>query len=230
LNKTLPFWQALSKEDQEAFDSLFDRAKMHTSAGVYMSHPCPMDTILLGDPFHLLNISALKDQPPAPETCFCSVRRLNILEFKPIPNQYYVPAVGGLEMDQLANRIRLQSETSVFERRKFPRFSNALPIEYWQADNPRVRLGYTTNICEGGLMVSLPEGFGVGEKLRIKIFFVSSRDLISLDAIEVTAIVVWSDADGQNAGHYRNGMKFEDIAPENRDALRHFLNRFGQLY
>ena len=79
-------------------------------------------------------------------------------------------------------------------------------------------------------MVSLPEGFGVGEKLRIKIFFVSSRDLISLDAIEVTAIVVWSDADGQNAGHYRNGMKFEDIAPENRDALRHFLNRFGQLY
>ncbi len=35
------------KEDQEAFDSLFDRAKMHTSAGVYMAHPWPMETILL---------------------------------------------------------------------------------------------------------------------------------------------------------------------------------------
>ena len=42
-----PFRRALSKEDQEAFDRLFDRAKMHTSAGVYMSNPWPMDTILM---------------------------------------------------------------------------------------------------------------------------------------------------------------------------------------
>jgi len=42
-----PFRRALSKEDQEAFDRLFDRAKMHTSAGAYMSNPWPMDTILL---------------------------------------------------------------------------------------------------------------------------------------------------------------------------------------
>ena len=41
-----PFRRALSKEDQEAFDRLFDRAKMHTSAGVYMSCPWPMETIL----------------------------------------------------------------------------------------------------------------------------------------------------------------------------------------
>jgi hypothetical protein len=39
--------RTLSKEDQQAFDRLFDRAKMHTSAGVYMAHPWPMDTILL---------------------------------------------------------------------------------------------------------------------------------------------------------------------------------------
>ena len=42
-----PFRPALSKEDQEAFDRLFDRLKFHTSAGVYMSHPWPMRTILL---------------------------------------------------------------------------------------------------------------------------------------------------------------------------------------
>jgi len=42
-----PFRRALSKEDQEAFDRLFDRAKMHTSAGVYRSCPWPMDTILV---------------------------------------------------------------------------------------------------------------------------------------------------------------------------------------
>jgi len=42
-----PFRRALSKEDQEAFDRLFDRAKMHTSAGIYMANPWPMDTILV---------------------------------------------------------------------------------------------------------------------------------------------------------------------------------------
>jgi hypothetical protein len=42
-----PFRRALSKEDQLAFDRLFGRAKMHTSAGVYMANPWPMETILL---------------------------------------------------------------------------------------------------------------------------------------------------------------------------------------
>ena len=42
-----PFRRAFSKEDREAFDRLFDRAKMHTSAGVYMAHSWPMETILL---------------------------------------------------------------------------------------------------------------------------------------------------------------------------------------
>jgi hypothetical protein len=42
-----PFRQALGKEDQQSFDRLFDRAKMHTSAGVYKAHSWPMEAILL---------------------------------------------------------------------------------------------------------------------------------------------------------------------------------------
>ncbi len=41
------FRKSLSKEDQIAFDRLFDRARYHTSAAVYQSHPWPMETILL---------------------------------------------------------------------------------------------------------------------------------------------------------------------------------------
>ncbi len=41
------FRKGLSKEDREAFDRLFDRAKFHTSAAVYMAHPWPLETILL---------------------------------------------------------------------------------------------------------------------------------------------------------------------------------------
>ena len=41
------FRKGLSKEDQEAFDRLFDRAKFHTAAGVHMARSWPMETILL---------------------------------------------------------------------------------------------------------------------------------------------------------------------------------------
>ena len=41
------FRRALNKEDQEAFDRLFDRAKFHTHASVYMAHAWPLETILL---------------------------------------------------------------------------------------------------------------------------------------------------------------------------------------
>ena len=41
------FRKAMSKEDQEAFDRLFDLAKLHTHAAVYQAHSFPMETILL---------------------------------------------------------------------------------------------------------------------------------------------------------------------------------------
>ena len=41
------FRKTLTKEDQEAFDRLFDRAKFHTAAGVYKAHPYPLETILI---------------------------------------------------------------------------------------------------------------------------------------------------------------------------------------
>lgn len=41
------FRKGLSKEDQQAFDRLFDRAKLHTAASVYMAHPGPLERNLL---------------------------------------------------------------------------------------------------------------------------------------------------------------------------------------
>jgi hypothetical protein len=41
------FRRALRKEDQEAFDRLFDRAKLHVQAAAYASHPWPMESIFL---------------------------------------------------------------------------------------------------------------------------------------------------------------------------------------
>jgi hypothetical protein len=42
-----PFRHALTKEDQAAFDRLFDCAKLHIQAGVMVSRPWPFETIVM---------------------------------------------------------------------------------------------------------------------------------------------------------------------------------------
>ncbi len=42
-----PFTRALPKTDQAAFDRLFDCAKLHIQAGVMVSRPWPLETIIL---------------------------------------------------------------------------------------------------------------------------------------------------------------------------------------
>jgi hypothetical protein len=42
-----PFKRALRKEDQETFERLFDCAKLHVQAGVYLSRPWPFEVIMM---------------------------------------------------------------------------------------------------------------------------------------------------------------------------------------
>jgi hypothetical protein len=42
-----PFRRALRKDDQMAFDRLFDCAKLHVQAGVYLSRPWPFEVIVI---------------------------------------------------------------------------------------------------------------------------------------------------------------------------------------
>ena len=41
------FRQALSKEDQEVFDQLFEKVRLHVEAGANALRPWPFDTILI---------------------------------------------------------------------------------------------------------------------------------------------------------------------------------------
>jgi hypothetical protein len=42
-----PFRRALRKDDQATFDRLFDCAKLHVQAGVYLSRPWPFEVIVM---------------------------------------------------------------------------------------------------------------------------------------------------------------------------------------
>jgi c-di-GMP-binding flagellar brake protein YcgR len=108
-----------------------------------------------------------------------------------------------------------------FERRKHPRISVDLPIEYSPAeDSPIPRNGRAANASEGGLLVYLPELFSIGQTLKIKIFF----SLPNMQKIELIAEVAWVDIPiGAKPAEYRAGLKFHNISPEDQDKLSNFL-------
>ena len=108
------------------------------------------------------------------------------------------------------------------EKRGHPRFSIALPIEYWQIAKSKSRPGQTIDLSEGGLLLHLSEPTEIGQVFRLTLFVPSGADLDSILAL-VQVEVVWKDTLAGKDGGYRVGVKFADISPENMDKLKKFL-------
>ena len=108
-----------------------------------------------------------------------------------------------------------------FERRKYPRFSVDLPVEYYQINSTISHTGRALNASEGGLLIYFPEQMEIGQHLKMKLFFASGSEL---NTIETLVEVVWMDIHlGKGWGDYRCGVKFIDISPEDRTRLKSFL-------
>jgi c-di-GMP-binding flagellar brake protein YcgR len=113
------------------------------------------------------------------------------------------------------------------ERRKHPRFSVDLPIEYYRIDSSIGHTGKALNISEGGLLIYFPEQMDVSQYLRLKLFFSLGSEL---NTIEVLAEVVWMDIHlGESWGDYRCGVRFIDISPEDMTKLKNFLKSLSPL-
>jgi c-di-GMP-binding flagellar brake protein YcgR len=113
-----------------------------------------------------------------------------------------------------------------FERRRSPRFSVDLPIEYSRIEASEQNPGRTVNVSEGGLMLFLGQKLEVGQNLKIKIFFHSEPRLHS---IEVKGNVAWTEIPFAREGDYRCGVKFTQIASEDLAQLRQFLEHLSTI-
>ena len=111
-----------------------------------------------------------------------------------------------------------------FEKRKHPRFSVDLPVEYGRAD-VSVKQGHAMNASEGGLLLYLPEQMEIGKHLRLKLFFTMGSEL---HAVETLVEVVWKDIHlGKDCGDYRTGVRFVEISTEDMSNLNEFLKNLS---
>ncbi|MBP1712739.1 MAG: PilZ domain [Deltaproteobacteria bacterium] len=119
------------------------------------------------------------------------------------------------------NVKKVRSGIVNFERRKHPRISVDLPIEYSRVENAaNPRNGRAANASQGGLLVYLPEQVQVGQALRLMIYF----SIPTIQKVEITAEVAWVDIPmGEKPVEYRVGLKFLEILPEDQEKLNKFL-------
>ena len=113
-------------------------------------------------------------------------------------------------------------ETILTERRKFPRFSVCLPVEYGRTNESRRRAGVVADISKMGIQVLSVYRILIGTELRITIIFPLGYELTTL---EVGATVIWkTHYDGGDWFGYKYGVKFTRISEKDRLKLDYFLN------
>jgi len=112
------------------------------------------------------------------------------------------------------------------EKRKHPRFSVELPLDYSRVEGKGTYGGMVANASEGGLLVYLPERIEIGTLLKIELFYVKE---LELDTIKAVVKVVWSDmAVRESWGEHRYGLQFENIDEKDFSRLTALLKEVGK--
>jgi c-di-GMP-binding flagellar brake protein YcgR len=133
-------------------------------------------------------------------------------------------SIMGVQMRAAEKGAKPRYGIANFERRTYRRFPIRLPIEYYRADSPSNRPGQALDASEGGLQILFPEQVEIGQNLRLKLFFSSESQL---NTIEMLVEVVWVNTQlGEGEKHYRSGVRFVNISPEDMSKLRNFTSSF----
>lgn len=115
----------------------------------------------------------------------------------------------------------MESSNDFEERRKYPRFSIDLPLEYQIRSNPNGHGGLVLNASETGLLLYSTGDMPVGTKLKIMVLFPKGYELAEF---EVIGEIIWRNLDeGKGWEAYRYGLKFIEIGQEDRWKLRQVL-------
>jgi c-di-GMP-binding flagellar brake protein YcgR len=104
--------------------------------------------------------------------------------------------------------------------RQNPRALLYLPVEYGGSNPKALRLGHTSNLSPGGVMLNLRERLRIGQRINLSIFVSLGKDV---EAIKVSSQVVWVGA--FKDGTFRSGVKFIDLSANDRKKLEEFCEK-----
>ena len=125
-------------------------------------------------------------------------------------------------------RIHPGSGKGIFiaERRKYPRFSVELPLDY-SIDNEEHYGGVAADSSRGGLVAYFPVAIPVGTSLRIEIIF---ADGFELSSVKARAKVIWSHWVPKVVwGEYEYGLEFEKLQEKDVQKLKTLLREAGEV-
>jgi hypothetical protein len=117
--------------------------------------------------------------------------------------------------------------TSHTERRRYPRMSLDLPLEYRVMNALYAHGGLVVNASEVGLLINSIKNIPIGTKLNIAVLFPKGFELTNFD---VLAEIIWKDLHWEEDWEgYRYGLKFIKILEEDSRKLKQLLSGQFQL-
>lgn len=123
-------------------------------------------------------------------------------------------------------KSKVKEGVFVVERRRHPRVSIELPLDYSFIDGSERYGGIAGDVSEGGLLVYLPESIEIGRLMKIEILFVKGFELSSIKAITK---VVWSDlAPKAIWGEYRYGLEFQSFQEGDLNKLKGLIKEVSE--
>jgi hypothetical protein len=121
----------------------------------------------------------------------------------------------------------MEKLTTPIERRRYPRMSLDLPLEYRVMNAPYAHGGLVVNASEVGLLINSIKNIPTGSKLNIAVLFPKGFELTNF---EVLAEIIWKDLYWEESWEgYRYGLKFIKILEEDRGKLEQILSGQFQL-
>lgn len=121
----------------------------------------------------------------------------------------------------------MEKLTPRIERRRYPRMSLDLPLEYRVINASYAHGGLVVNASEVGLLINSIKNIPIGSKLNIAVLFLKGFELTNF---EVLAEIIWKDLCWEEDWEgYRYGLKFIKILEEDCGKLKQILSGEFQL-
>lgn len=116
----------------------------------------------------------------------------------------------------------MEDEKTALERRNHPRIPVMMQVSFTNGEDFMV--DYSTNLSSNGIFINTQQAVAGGDRVHMK-FFLPGYD----QPVRILGTVRWRRAapiSGSEAALSGIGVEFLEASQQNREAIRHFVERF----